>query len=152
MKETNDAVTWTKEEFQNFLTALRDMAQPKMNPLEQKKFEEEAQKDARRNQMQVELAKVEMAKQKQRKEGCSHCRWPATAGKKGGHAAPRGQGEWVTQAQLHEQNGTIDLMCQRCTWIWRWKATPEEISYMKDNDGGMAGFPPPSEDRIVWQG
>lgn len=147
-----ESITLTKDQFADLMDRVAALANPRMNPLEQRKLNEEIEREKRRDQVQIESAKTETLKAKARKDGCSHCRWPASSGKKAGHAAPRGTGEWVTQAQFHEQNGTIDLMCQRCQWIWRWKATPEEVSFLKDNDGGMAGFPPPAEEKLIYQG
>ena len=118
----------------------------KMNPLEEKKYNEELAKDKRRAQMVVALGRAEEEAMKQKRGRCSHSRWPAGTGKRSGESCPTGQGEWCTGGQKHGDM-TVSIICQRCATEWRFKATPGEIDY-GDNEGFL-GFAPPPPERCV---
>lgn len=135
----------TKSDLQDLLSTLMKEVKS-MNPLEQKKYDEEVAKDKRRAQMVVSLGRAEEEAMNQKKGRCSHCRWPAGSGKRSGEAAPRGQGEWCTGGQKHGDQ-TASLICGRCAFEWRFRPTPGEMDYL-DNEGFM-GFAPPSDDRLL---
>jgi hypothetical protein len=120
----------------------------KLNPIEQRKFDEEIGRERRRNMMMVELGKIEEASAKRRRSGCSHLRYPANAGKLAGHGAPPGTSgaEWTTAGQAY-QNGTAALMCQRCQSIWLFRPAPEYLADIREN--GMLGIPPPEEQNVL---
>lgn len=118
----------------------------RMNPLEQRKYDEDLKREQRRREMMVELGRIEDAARARRKYGCSHQRYPASAGKLAGHPCPNGQGEWTTGGQPHT-GGLISLICTRCSTIWVWRATGEEYQFAVDT--GMAGMAPPMESRCL---
>jgi hypothetical protein len=123
-----------------------------LNPLEQKAYDEQIAAEQRKQQMIVELGKAEEQAMWQKKHGCSHSRYSAQAGKLGGHACPKGTGEWTTGGQFQgEEAGTgiplATLCCSRCAWTWHWKPTPQERHQLEEN--GFLGYPPPSEDRLL---
>lgn len=143
-----ESITLTKDQFQQILDALQT---PRMNPLEEKRLKDELERAKRLEQVQIESARTEMLKRENKKNGCSHTRYPMSAGKKAGHAAPRGQGEWTTSGQPHADD-TATMICERCGYTWRWKTTPQERDYFMNNDGGMLGMAPPEESRVIYQG
>ena len=138
-KETMaDNITLTKDQFQQLVDAI---GHPKMNPLEQKKFDEEEKREKRRALLSVELGKAEAESRYRKQTGCSHSRDPRT-----GNAVPRGMGEWTTGGQPHGDD-TITLSCLRCGTQWTWKASPQEREYA--NNAGLLGFAPPPIDRCL---
>lgn len=134
-----ESITLTKEQFQDLLTTLQSKP---MNPLEQKKFEEEMEREKRRNLMQTESARIEMEKQRSRKFGCTHSR------DKDGNAAPRGQGTWTTQGQVHGDD-TITLICLRCAFEWHFKGTSYERDAAVNAAHGLLGMAPPEDSRLI---
>jgi hypothetical protein len=121
----------------------------KLNPLDQKKYEEALAQEERRAKMIVQMGKIEEAAQIAKKNGCSHCRWPANSGKHAGYAAPRGQGEWTTGGQAY-QDGTAVMVCSRCATTWRFRPTSEYYNYIIQN--GMLSDPPPPDDQCLCDG
>lgn len=134
----NQGITLTQDQFQQLLDAI---GSPKMNPLEQKKYDEEAKKDKRRAMLAVELGKAEAESRYRKQVGCSHSRDPRT-----GNAVARGMGEWTTGGQCHGDD-TITLSCLRCGTQWTWKGSPQEREYA--NNAGLLGFAPPPIDRCI---
>lgn len=121
------------------------------NPIEQRMLDEHAQKDERRSKMMVALGKAEEEAAAAKKSGCSHCRWPASAGKKAGHAAPRNASgvEWCTGGQLIGAGSDIFmLVCCRCSTTWMWKLNPQEKDYIAGG-GETIGWAPPAEERLL---
>lgn len=133
-----NGVTLTQEQFAQLLEAI---GSPKMNPLEQKKYDEEAKKEKRRTMLSVELGKVEAEARYRRQAGCSHSRDPRT-----GAPVVRGSGEWTTGGQCHGDD-TITLSCLRCGTQWTWKGSPQEREYA--NQAGLLGFAPPPVERCI---
>lgn len=138
MSENQGGITLSKEQFQQMLEAI---AHPRMNPLEEKKFAEEALKEKRRALLSVELGKAEAEKRYRQQVGCSHSRDPRS-----GNGVARGSGEWTTGGQRHGDD-TITLACLRCGTQWTWKATPQEREYC--DNAGLLGFPPPPVERCT---
>jgi len=135
----------TPEELQNLLkTAVAEAT--KMNPIEQRKFDEEIARDRRRTQMVAQLGKIEEESSRRRREGCSHMRDAKT-----GDDVPKNwpTGEWVTSGQAY-QNGTALVICQRCssTWLFR----PEPTYYNQIIQNGLLKAPPPSEQLTICPG
>jgi hypothetical protein len=111
-----------------------------LNPIEQKKLDEDLKKENRRNLLAIELGKAEEARIKRLRDGCSHMRDPRT-----GDGVARGSmyGEWCTSGQVY-QNGLAMLLCQRCAWSWIFKPAPEAYSVMLQN--GLLKMPPPPDE------
>jgi hypothetical protein len=118
----------------------------KMNPIEQKKYDDEIKAEERRKMMMVELGKAEEQAMINRKNGCSHSRHSMSAGKLGGHSCAKGAGEWTTGGQIHS-DGTATMVCTRCSWTWHWQPTAREREYI--DNAGMLGMAPPSEERLI---
>lgn len=108
-----------------------------MNPIEQRKFNEELARDRRRDLLSIELSKAETERINRLRNGCTHMR-----NEKTGMPIARGStnGEWVTSGQAY-QDGTAMVICQRCATTWIFKPTPEEYSSILQN--GLLGVPPP---------
>src|SRR5258708_22238305 len=92
-------ISLTPEDLQNLLkTAISEaVAQAtKLNPLEQRKLDEELAKDRRKNAMIKQLGEIEERSMREKRDRCSHLRHPAGSGKLAGHTAPRGAlgAEW----------------------------------------------------------
>ena len=145
--KVTESINMTKEQLQEILAAAISGAK-QMNPLEQKKYNEELEKERRRARMMVTLGKAEEEARRNRELGCSHTRYPATHGKLAGHPAPRGQGEWCTGGQIHGY-GLIGITCLRCGSHWMFRASQQELAYA--NDAGLMGFPPPPTERVLEQ-
>lgn len=121
-------------------------ASHQLNPIEQRKYEQELEAQKRRDKAMVELAKAEEESARRKKFGCSHSRHPMAMGKLGGHAAPKGTGEWTTGGQLHDDD-TATMVCSRCAWTWHWKPTLQERLYIEQQ--GMLGMAPPDDSRLI---
>jgi hypothetical protein len=121
-------------------------ASHQLNPIEQRKYEQELQAQKRRDLAAINLAKIEEENMRNRKNGCSHSRYPMAMGKLGGHNCPKGQGEWTTGGQLHSQD-LATMICQRCSWTWQFKPTKAEYEYIEQN--GMMGMTPPDDSRLI---
>lgn len=120
----------------------------KMNPIEQKKFDEEAERDRRRSQMMIQLGKIEEEATRRRKEGCTHMRYTMSAGRRAGEMAPRNaaNAEWMTGGQAY-QNGTASIICLRCQTVWLFRPTPEYYSAIQQN--GLLGEAPPEDKDVI---
>ena len=129
-----------------FLTALEKVTAP--TAVEQEAIEQIESRRSRRDVMHAQMAKAEEEHQARKRYACSHTRHPASAGRMGGYPAPKGQGEWTTSGQAHD-NGTISLICLRCNESWTWRATREELQYV--NDASLLGFAPADEKRALKQ-
>ena len=138
MADNQQGITLTQEQFQSLIEAI---GSPKMNPLEQKKYDEEAKKEKRRAMLAIELGKTEAESRYRKQMGCSHSRDSRT-----GNAVPRGTGEWTTGGQLHS-NDTASLSCLRCGTSWIFPTTAQEREYI--NNAGMLGMSPPPVDRCI---
>src|SRR5215472_9666368 len=94
----------------------------KLNPIEQRKLDEEMERERRKNAMMLQLGRIEEEAERRRKAGCTHKRFPASAGKLAGQSAPRDAvgAEWATGGQAY-QDGTAMVICLRCssTWLFR---------------------------------
>lgn len=118
----------------------------KMNPIQQKEYDDKINAAKRKALMVVELGKAEEQAMKMKKEGCSHSRHGMGAGKLAGHACAKGKGEWTTGGQLHG-DGTATMVCTRCSYTWHWQPTNQEREYV--GDAGMLGMSPPEESRLI---
>lgn len=146
----SQAVSITPEQLQELLRAVV-MESKKLNPLEQKEFDEKMAQERRKARMVADLGRAEEEAMKAKRNGCSHMRWPATAGKNAGHSAPRGAlgAEWCTGGQAY-QDGTAATICMRCSTVWRFKPTPEYYTAIVQN--GLLGEAPPSDEHIICEG
>lgn len=143
----SETVEITKDDLQRLIeAAIRAAKAP--NVLEQQAIDAEIEKQKRRDKLTVELARVEEEVTRRRKHGCTHSRVPQGQ-RNAGAPCPRGQGEWVTGGQLVGRDEAM-LICQRCSWGWKFKTTFEEREYI--NSVGMLGMPPPPPDRVIWEG
>ncbi len=115
-----------------------------MNPLEQRRFDEEIAKDKRRELLSVELAKNEEEAQRRKRDGCSH-----SIDRQTGEPVMRGTGQWKTGGQAY-QDGTAALFCLRCQTVWRWRPSPEQYSVIVQN--GLYGGAPPPDDQVLCNG
>ena len=115
----------------------------RMNPVEQRKFDEETERDRRRSQMMVQLGKIEEEATRRRRDGCTHLRYTMSAGRRAGEMAPIGaaNSEWMTGGQAY-QNGLASIVCLRCQTVCLFKPSPEYYSAIQQN--GLLGeaFPP----------
>jgi hypothetical protein len=135
----------TKQDLVDIVAAAVSAAN-KLNPIEQRKLDEELASQKRKNLAAVEMGRIEEESMRRRRDGCSHSRYSMAQGKLGGHAAPKGQGEWTTGGQLHG-NGTATLICTRCSWTWTFEPTRQERDFIEQQ--GMLGMAPPPESRLI---
>lgn len=135
-------LTISKDDLKELLMSVMS-ASRQMNPLEEKKYNEELEKDRRKALLVKQLGEDEERQMTMKKNGCSHC-----VDKDTGQPVARGTGVWVTQGQVHS-NDVISLICMRCSTTWHWKGTPAERAYAIDAEHGLLHIPPPSEDRLL---
>ena len=140
-------VEMTAEQLQKILEAVLAKAQS-LNPLEQKRFDEELAKERRRDELAVTLGRAEAESQRAKRDNCSHMRYPASAGKNAGHSCPKGTlgGEWCTGGQAY-QNGLVMIFCSRCHSDWWFQPTQDYYSYIMQN--GIDGIEPPPDSQCV---
>jgi hypothetical protein len=136
-------ISITPEELQNLLrSAIKEAvaSATALNPLEQRKLDEELAKDHRRSAMILQLGKIEAEAQLQKRNACSHMRDAKT-----GDAVPRNwpTGEWTTGGQAY-QNGLAVIICQRCSTTWMFKPEPNYYNAILQN-GLLKAAPPPEE-------
>ena len=117
-----NTISLTPEALQELLkTAIAEaVAQAtKLNPIEQKKLDEELEKDRRKNAMMRQLGAIEEESMRRKRNACSHKRFPANAGRLAGHGAPPDAlgAEWCTGGQAY-QDGTAMIICMRCSSTW----------------------------------
>lgn len=120
----------------------------RMNPIEQRKYDDEMDRERRRSEMMLQLGKIEEEAARRRREGCTHMTFTMSAGKRAGEMAPLGSAnaEWKTGGQAY-QNGLASLVCLRCQTVWLFKPTPEYYSAIVQN-GLLGEAPPPPKDTI----
>ena len=134
---SENTMTITPKQLEDMLSRVLADSR-KLNPMEQRKFDEEVERDRRRNMLMIELGKVEEEKDRRRKNGCSHKRDAKT-----GDAVSRdSMGEWTTGGQAY-QDGTAAIICLRCSTTWIFKPTPEQYSIILQN--GLLKARPPLE-------
>lgn len=114
----------------------------KMTPLESRKYNEEVEKERRRDRMGIELSKAEEINQRNKMYGCSHRCDPKTGLAVGGD---RQDALWTTGGQLHG-NDLATLSCMRCGWRWTWKTNAQEREYI--NNAGMLRMAPPPKAQV----
>jgi hypothetical protein len=134
-------VTLTSEQLQELLLGMVREAN-KMNPLEEKKYQEDLAREKRRNLLAVELGRTEDEARWRRQHQCSHHRDGTS-----GEAVPRGKGVPTTSGQQHGDR-SISLICMRCAMRWQFLPTAEEQQYL-DNGGGLLNFPIPEMSRVI---
>jgi len=154
MPPSNNQISISPEDLQALLrTAISEavMQATKLNPIEQRKLDDELAKDRRRNEMMRQLGKIEEETARRKRDGCSHMRYPAGAGKLAGHGAPRGAlgAEWVTGGQAY-QDGTAMIICLRCSSTWLFKPDPNYYNAIVQN--GMLGEAPPPDELTLCPG
>lgn len=149
-----NTISLTPEDLQNLLkTAIAEAVSQatKLNPLEQRKLDEELAKDRRKNAMIKQLGEIEERAMREKRDRCSHLRYPAGSGKLSGHGAPKGAlgAEWCTGGQAY-QDGTAMVICLRCssTWLFR----PDSNYYNAILQNGMLGEAPPREELTICPG
>ena len=135
-----------KQQNDSMIAAFKEMS--KLNPLDQRKYDEMIAKEKRRDLLAVQLGKAEEEAARRRKDGCSHLRYPATAGKLSGHMAPHGYpgAEYRTGGQVY-QNGLAMMLCLHCGSSWWFRPTPEYYAVLAQN-GLDNTAPPPEKDCI----
>lgn len=140
-------VTMSPEQLQTILEAVLSKVQ-QLNPLEQKKYDEEVAKQRRRDLLAVQLGKAEAQAQRNKRNNCSHMRFSATAGKHAGMLAPKGTpgAEWCTGGQAY-QNGLVMIFCSRCHSDWWFQPTQDFYTFIIQN--GVDGMAPPPDDQCV---
>lgn len=137
----SQAITMTQEQLQDLLRAV--MSQPRqMNPLEEQTFNQFKERERRRTELALAMGRAEEENMRRKREGCSHMRYSANAGRLSGNAAPKGaiNAEYTTGGQAYK-NGLAGLMCTRCQTVWMFRPTPEQYSEIAEN--GLMGMPPP---------
>jgi hypothetical protein len=128
------------------IVAAAVKAANQLNPIEQRKYEQELAAQKRRDLAVVELGKIEEENAQRKKAQCTHSRYSMSHGKLGGHACAKGQGEWCTSGQIHNRN-LATLICTRCSYTWQFCPTEAEYNFIMDN--GMLGMAPPDASRII---
>jgi hypothetical protein len=151
---TPTMISISAEELQNLMRAAISeavAAATKLNPLEQRKLDEQLAQDKRRNQMMIQLGKIEEEAARNKREACSHMRYPAGHGRSAGHSAPRGAlgAEWCTGGQAY-QDGTAMLICLRCSTTWLFRPDPSYYTAIIQN--GLLGEAPPAEAQTLCPG
>lgn len=138
------SVNMSPEQLQQILEAVVSRV-TRLNPLEQKKYDEDLAKERRRDMLAVQLGKAEAEAQKNKRDNCSHQRYPATAGKNAGELAPKGTAgaEWCTRGQAY-QNGLALIFCTRCHSDWWFQ--PTQAYYTEILQNGIYGVKPPSDE------
>jgi hypothetical protein len=138
-------IQMTPQQLQDLLAAAVKQATA-MNPLEQKKFDEDMAREKRRNLMAVELGRAEEEAMHRKRNGCSHMRDART-----GDGVARGatNGEWTTGGQAY-QNGLAMIICTRCSTAWMFKPEPEYYNFIIQN--GLRGAQPPSDSLTICTG
>lgn len=149
-----NTISLTPEDLQNLLkTAIGEaVAQAtRLNPLEQRKLDEELAKDRRKTAMIKQLGEIEERSMREKRDRCSHMRFPAGSGKNSGQSAPRGAlgAEWCTGGQAY-QDGTAMIICLRCsdTWLFR----PDASYYNAIIQNGLLGETPPPMELTICPG
>jgi len=140
-------VNITRDDLQAILeTVLAKSNQ--LNPLEQKKYDEEMAKQRRRDLLAVEVGRAEEEAQRRKRNSCSHLRYPATAGKLSGQSAPRGTpgAEYTTGGQAY-QNGLAMMFCTRCQTQWWFKPTQDYYTIILQE--GLSSTAPPLDDQCI---
>lgn len=139
-------VEMSKFELQEMLEKVVKAASgtPQMNPLEQRRFEEEDRKDKRRDLLAIELAKTEEATALRKRTWCTH-----SVDRQTGEPVVRGSGRWTTGGQAY-QDGSAALMCTRCQNTWRWRPSAEQYSAIVQN--GLYGSAPPDDSLLMCNG
>jgi hypothetical protein len=141
------SVEMSPADLQKILEAVIGKVQ-QLNPLDQRKYDEILAREKRRDLLAVQLGKAEEEAYQRRKNGCSHLRYPATAGKLSGHMAPPGYhgAEWRTGGQVY-QNGLAMMLCLHCATSWWFKPTPEYYAVLAQN--GLDSTAPPPDDKCI---
>jgi len=140
----------TPEQLQEILRTV--VAESKrLNPIEQKEFDEKMKAEKRRLEMVKTMGQIEEQAQRNKRNGCSHMRYPATAGKLSGMSAPRGGlgAEWTTGGQAY-QDGTAVIICTRCSTTWRFRPSADYYAVILQN--GLGGSPPPPQEETICEG
>ena len=143
---SDNKITITEDQLNNmFSKAMEAAVKAARAPsvLEQKQIDKQIESDKRRDLAMRALGKIEAEAAEARKHSCSHTRHPMAMGLLGGHAAPKGKGEWITGGQLSGRNdktGAIQavLVCSRCATTWRWEPNVQELDYFQGG-GTMLG-------------
>lgn len=137
-------INLTHEQLQKLLAEAMGAAVTaarKMNPLEQKAYDEELRKDRRRALLSVELGKIESEKRWRQQASCTHSRDKST-----GDAVAKGTGQWTTGGQRHGHD-RLSVICLRCGTAWIFKASPNELEYAEQH--GLLGYAPPPVERCL---
>ena len=113
-----------------------------MNPLEQKKFDEQMEIERRKTQAAIELARIDEESRWRKQNSCSH-----SCHDKTGESVARGTGRWTTSGQMHG-DGTCTLICVRCATAWHYQPTRDESEYIL-NGPGLLGYAPPPLERCL---
>lgn len=135
-------VEMSPAQLQQILEAVLAKAN-QLNPLEQKRYDEEMAKQRRRDLLAVEIGRAEQQATLARRNACSHMRDGKT-----GDSVPRGwpTGEWTTGGQAY-QNGLAMMFCSRCQSQWWFKPTPEYHAAILQN--GLRSSAPPPDDQCI---
>src|SRR5579859_4443234 len=90
-KEVPNTLNISKEDLKELLMSVMS-ASRQMNPLEEKKYNEELEKERRKALLVKQLGEDEERQMAAKRNGCSHC-----VDKDTGQPVPRGTGLWCTQ-------------------------------------------------------
>lgn len=143
-KEMPEYVNLTKEDLKELLMAVANAGKA-MNPLEQKKYEEEVKKEKHHAAMVLEMGRAEEESIRAKRNSCTH-RTDKTSGDS--VSLSDANGWWCTQGQVHS-NDVISLICLRCSTVWYWKGTPQEREYAVNAEHGLLHYPPPPKERLL---
>lgn len=113
----------------------------RLNPLEQKKLNEEIEREKRRNLSGALIGYEDEKNRWNKQHSCTHSRHEQT-----GNAVPKGTGQYTTGGQAVGRDKAI-LVCLRCSAEWIWMPTPNERDYIEQH--GLLGFAPPPVERCL---
>jgi len=135
--DPKQGITLTYEQLQDLMRTFGESAS-KLNPLEQRKLDDEMARERRKAMMMVELGKAEEQARLQKQNGCSHMRDFRTGDSVASGAA---NGEWTTGGQAY-QNGTAAIICTRCSKVALFRPSPDYYNIIIQNGLLKQPFPP----------
>jgi len=112
-----------------------------MNPLEQKRYNEEVDMETRKAALREAVSR-DKERTRNARRNCTHSRDNI------GKYVAKGTGVWTTSGQLHADD-TISLLCLRCQMTWVFKSAPWERELFHTGEHGLLGLTPPADDRLL---
>ena len=115
----------------------------KLNPLEQKEYDQKLADEKRKNEYLREMGRIQAEADERKKDACSHT--------KDAEGAPVRKGTpgstWTTSGQLSGEYGV--LVCLRCSRTWRWQVSRAEAEAINQAPHGLLNAAPPDASRCI---